>query len=283
MVRRNIAICLAIIIFAVAGFVIMFNYGNPLSEMWAKNAAKERIAKKYPKKDFYITGVFYNKEKDSYDVDIASSSSEDSYFTMSFDRKGKFIKENYDNITDKKNTVVRLDGKYQEKLQKALADDKNVSYYFENCLADFIMDTDKFETYEKEMKKHAAKQSSLVIDKKYDVSSMGKKHGHIVVTAVYKETSNKGIGKLLLKIKEHLDKKNFGFKFKDLSIIDDTAGGEKDDGKTLNLYCIPYEKIKKKGIEDVVKKAAKIASKEDAEEIDEGEDQEEAEVEEFVD
>ena len=45
----------------------------------------------------------------------------------------------------------------------------------------------------------------------------------------------------------------------------------------------PYEKIKKKGIEDVVKKAAKIASKEDAEEIDEGEDQEEAEVEEFVD
>ena len=35
MVRRNIAICLAIIIFAVAGFVIMFNYGNPLSEMWA--------------------------------------------------------------------------------------------------------------------------------------------------------------------------------------------------------------------------------------------------------
>ena len=65
MVRRNIAICLAIIIFAVAGFVIMFNYGNPLSEMWAKNAAKERIAKKYPKKDFYITGVFYNKEKEN--------------------------------------------------------------------------------------------------------------------------------------------------------------------------------------------------------------------------
>ena len=133
------------------------------------------------------------------------------------------------------------------------------------------------------MKKHAAKQSSLVIDKKYDVSSMGKKHGHIVVTAVYKETSNKGIGKLLLKIKEHLDKKNFGFKFMDLSIIDDTTSGEKDDNKTLNFYCIPYEKIKKKGIEDVVKKAAKIASKEDAEEIDEGEDQEEAEVEEFVD
>lgn len=283
MVRRNIAICLAIIIFAVAGFVIMFNYGNPLSEMWAKNAAKERVAKKYPKKGFHITGVFYNKEKDSYDVDMASSSSEDSYFTMSFDRKGKFIRENYDNITDKKNTVIRLDGKYQEKLQRALTDDKKVSYYFENCLANLIMDTDKFEIYEKEMKKYAVKQSSLVIDKQYDISSMGKKHGHIIVTAVYKETSNKEVGKLLLKIKEHLDKKNFGFKFMDLSIIDDTASGEKADDKTLNLYCIPYEKIKKKGIEGVVKKAAKIASEKDAEEIDEGEDKEEEEVEEFVD
>ncbi len=127
-------------------FYILFSFtGNPVTSWVAERAMNRYIAEKYAHlDDLQVHDVNYNFKDGSYSVFVESKTSPDTKFFVYY-RKGEPIQDDYDFfVTDKQNTIFRLEREYSRLAEEILAKELgNPDYEIHVMYTDEIYTTGK--------------------------------------------------------------------------------------------------------------------------------------------
>ena len=180
-ILKVLALVLAIGLIVGIGVFANALVGNPVSKVLATKSANEYIEKTYSDKDFVIEEVNYDFKTGGYYARVTSPTSIDSHFSLSFNLFGKLELDCYDDVTTGWNTAMRLEDDYRNAV-KAVTESKAFSekYFIAYgeipfALSDYPID--------EETPEYAFSSEDVVLDKIYDISEVGAKHGKLVLYA----------------------------------------------------------------------------------------------------
>ena len=185
MKKRTLKIIAAVTAFVILGGLGWFAnamVGNPVSKMLAARAAEKYLEETYAGTDFYIERIAYSFKDGSYHAFVKSPTSIDTEFSLSITMLGEIRLDTYEDVLDGFNTARRLDGEY-----RALTDT-----IFENPSFPYGCDIGfgTLEIYPEEalhdpnandVPAYAINQSTLILDKIYDIRELGRQAGHLIV------------------------------------------------------------------------------------------------------
>lgn len=243
--------------------------GNPISKTIANNTAKEYLAENCSNMKLNVSDAYYNFKTGSYDVEIKSPTSKDTYFYLSISPFGKITYDSYESdVVDRYNTFNRINESYSSKVEKVF-DSKDFPYeseiYFgeiidiENLKENLEINKDNGLTYPI----YGIDGKKLELDKDYDMYKMGKKAGHIVFYAEDDEVTVKKASEILLNIKNIFDKENIPFYAIDFTLENprNEEGTPNSDDTSIRIEHFLYEDIYEENLEQRISKAEKDLKK----------------------
>ena len=247
---KIIAIVLAVVIVGVTGFFANAIFGNPVSKALAKHTAEKHISEVYPDTDFEIENVIYDFKVSAYYVNIISPTSKDSYFDITCNFFGKLLYDSYeDRVPSGENTARRLDNTYDDAVREVLQG-SDFPYECEIGFGDVMFNTEDFEA-SSDTPNHAVISETLELDKSYDMKEIGSKAGQLCVYLNAEETTEEQMAKVLLDLKNAMDKAGVTFCSVDCQL-------ENNDAETwLEVRNFLYSDIYEEDLIERVKKSVK--------------------------
>ena len=239
--------------------------GNPISKTIANNTAKEYVAENYSNMKLNVSDAYYNFKTGSYDVEIKSPTSKDTYFYLSISPFGKITYDSYESdVVDRYNTFNRINESYSSKVEKVF-DSKDFPYESEIYFGE-IIDKEGLVVSESEeytYPVYGLDIKKLEIDKDYDMYEMGKKAGHIVFYAEDDEVTVKKASEILLNIKNIFDKENIPFYAIDFTLEKprNEEGTPNSDDTSIIVEHFLYEDIYEENLDQRISKAQKDLKK----------------------
>lgn len=239
--------------------------GNPISKTIANNTSKEYISENYSNMKLNVSDAYYNFKTGSYDVEIKSPTSKDTYFYLSISPFGKITYDSYESdVVDRYNTFNRIDESYSSKVEKVF-DSKDFPYESEIYFGEIIdregLVVSEFEEYTYPV--YGLDIKKLELDKDYDMYEMSKKAGHIVFYAEDDEVTVKKASEILLNIKNIFDKENIPFYAIDFTLEKprNEEGTPNSDDTSIIVEHFLYEDIYEENLEQRISKAEKDLKK----------------------
>lgn len=258
MKKQTKLLLLAVGIVFVGGGLFLVNgfFGNPVSKMLAKNSAENYISENDSERDFVIDNVFYNFKDGYYHAKIKSTSSIDTYFTLSFS-KNKLMYNSYeDDVLSGWNTYQRINSEYSEMVERVFRSANfplvsNIDYGMIELLDSNALDGSNTPSY-------GVKLGELELDKKYDIKQLAKTTGHIVYYAEDDEISFARASELLMILKESLDHADVPFYAIDFVLEKPrtVSGTPNEDTSSIHTAHFLYSDIYKEGLAERLEKSS---------------------------
>jgi len=180
-------------------------YGNPIAKKEAERKSQVYLDKLFGDRDLYIEDISYSMYSSSYDVQVKSRSSVDTWFELVW-RDGELIHESYEyRVLDKRNTADRINREYEEKAEKAL---KLLNLEYDVMLEHGQIE---FAGESREVPEYALQQKELVLDGSYDVMELGAQAGHLSVWIRDAEVTEERTAEILLDIRKTMEEQGIQF------------------------------------------------------------------------
>lgn len=232
--------------------------GNPISKMLATNTAKKHLAETYPDTDYYIERIAFNFKSTNYYAHIKSPTSIDTEFTLYISMLGELTLDTYDDVVNGFNTARRVDTEYRE-LVDTIFEHPNFPYSGRIGYGTLEIYPDEFIGNEEndEFPSYSIAQSSLVLDKIYDIRELGRQAGHIIIYVEGDTVSIEKTAEMMLDIKSYFDDANIPFVAMDFTLqyMKSEDGSRPDE--EVHVKDFPYEDIYPEGMLDRVFEADK--------------------------
>lgn len=232
--------------------------GNPVSKMLATNTAKKHLAETYPDTDYYIERIAFNFKSTNYYVHIKSPTSIDTEFTLYISMLGDLTLDTYDDVVNGFNTARRVDTEYRE-LVDTIFEHPNFPYSGRIGYGTLEIYPDEFIGNEEndEFPSYSIAQSSLELDKIYDIRELGRQAGHIIIYVEGDTVSIEKTAEMILDIKSYFDDANIPFVAMDFTLqyMKSEDGSRPDE--EIHVKDFPYEDIYPEGMYDRVFEADK--------------------------
>ena len=189
--------------------VVLFGIGRKIADTdffsceKAEKAAQKYLSKYHPGSDYEISSSGYDDKDEYYWVTITSPSSQDSRFSLHYDRKGKLEYNSYENsVTKRVNVATRLSIEYDSAVEAALEpaapwDDFRVVGYLYYRTSDVSVDEPYYLITD-----------GLELDASYDLTEIGGKHGYLWVhvdVETAEEATLEELAAILLYVRQTLD------------------------------------------------------------------------------
>ena len=213
--------------------------GNPISYLMVKQHSREYIREKYPAELQLQLGDIYHDwyNGGGYDIEVTSPVSQDTRFSLSYDRLGRLNWDSYEmSVASGNSTLSRLYTEYAVLVDAALGD------MIGNNICKPSLSAIDIYSGEPVPLPQGIDQAALVLDAEYDVAVLGKEYGYLSLD-IYDTAENISVEKAaeyLLKIKTAMDEAEVGFYSIDLFMIEQDT---KDSEKSLLLNGITYEDL----------------------------------------
>lgn len=232
--------------------------GNPISKMLATNTAKKHLAETYPDTDYYIEKIAFNFKSTNYYAHIKSPTSIDTEFTLYISMLGELTLDTYDDVVNGFNTARRVDTEYRE-LVDTIFEHPNFPYSGRIGYGTLEIYPDEFIENEEndEFPSYSIAQSSLELDKIYDIRELARQAGHIIIYIENDTVSIEKTAEMMLDIKSYFDDANIPFVAMDFTLqyMKSEDGSRPDE--EVHVKDFPYEDIYPEGMLDRVFEADK--------------------------
>lgn len=260
--KKSVKVLSGITAFVLIGGILWFAngiIGNPISKALANNTAKKYVSENYSDMEIEISDVSYNFKDGNYHVDVKSTTSKDTYFTLSLSYLGKLQYDSYeDDVVKKFNTYRRLNELYWDKVENIF---ENKDFPYENDLAfgeiKEMPSEDLDGLYSDFGPVYGLNLSELELDKNYDINEIGRKAGHININVQDEDISIKRASEILLDIKNILNDKGISFYAIDFTLEKPREEDEKvnPNDESINIQEFLYTDIYEKGLEKRIEKS----------------------------
>ncbi|MBQ6845228.1 MAG: hypothetical protein IJO60_11420 [Agathobacter sp.] len=236
--------------------------GNPVSKMLATNTAKKYLAETYSETDFYIERITYSFKDSNYHAFIKSPSSIDTEFSLTISMFGKLKLDTYDDVLNGFNTAIRVDTEYR-KLVDTIFEHPNFPYSGRIGYGTLEIYPDEFIEIEEnyDIPSYSIAQSSLELDKIYDIRELGRQAGHIIIYVESDTVSIEKTAEMMLDIKSYFDEANIPFVAMDFTLqYMKSEDGTRPD-EEIHVKNFHYEDIYVEGMNDRVLEAHNALTK----------------------
>ena len=260
--KKSVKVLSGITAFVLIGGILWFAngiIGNPISKALANNTAKKYVSENYSDMEIEISDVSYNFKDGNYHVDVKSTTSKDTYFTLSLSSLGKLQYDSYeDDVVKKFNTYRRLNELYWNKVENIFG---SKDFPYENDLAfgeiKEMPSEDLDGLYSDFGPVYGLNLSELELDKNYDINEIGRKAGHININVQDEDVSIKRANEILLDIKNILNDKGISFYAIDFTLEKPREEDEKvnPNDESINIQEFLYTDIYEKGLEKRIEKS----------------------------
>lgn len=250
-------------------FCFLFAFlGNPVSWTVARINASRYLDQNCRETDFRITKVQYNFKTSGYYAHISAPSSRDRYFTVYFDGWGQYKNDTYSDITERYTTLSRLNEQYRE-LVKGIFPygggnfDVSIGYgeLRESGLYEMHSYIDKSgnTVHYTLNKEYGLDRSQLKLDKEYDIQSLGKEYGHIVLYIHDPEISIEQASHLLLEVRQYADAQSVPFHAIDFHLCEPRTEDGQYNGEEITLFDFLYTDITEANLTELIREHWTIA------------------------
>lgn len=232
--------------------------GNPVSKLLAARAAEKHLEETYAGTDYYIERIAYSFKDGKYHAFVKSPSSMDTEFSLTITMLGELRLDTYGDVVEGFNTARRLEQEYR-KLTDTVFDSPSFLY---SCDIGF----GRLEIYPQEafddpnvddIPPYAINQSTLVLDKIYDIRELGRQAGHLIIYVESDTVTVEKAAEIMLEIKAVFDEAGVPFVAMDFTLqYPIPEGGQRPD-EEVRVDGFPYDAIYEGGMIDRVKEADK--------------------------
>lgn len=195
MKKQLLTILTTVLLLAAAWFLDAF-LGNPVSALLVRRNARNYMESTYP--ELRIEDVRYSFKDGKYHAFVVSDSSQDTHFTLYYNRLGQLTADTYeDYVANGWNTVRRLEAAYQQQTDPIL---KSLPYHVTIgfCQLNYLFPE------ESASEVPALRLSELVPDKDYDISQLGEEYGQLILYLTVEDISPEAAADILLTLDRHL-------------------------------------------------------------------------------
>ena len=261
MKKKTLKIIAAVTAFAILAGIAWFAnamVGNPISKLLAERAAEKHLEDTYAGTDYYIERIAYSFKDGNYHVFIKSHSSIDTSFSLTFTMLGKLRLDTFDSVLDGFNTARRLEEDYR-KLTDAVFENPAFPY---TCHISYgtleIYPQEAFDDPNvDDIPSYAINQSTLVLDKIYDIRELGRQVGHLVIYVESETVTVEKAAEIMLRIKDIFDNAGIPFAAMDFTLwYPRPEEGQRPDGE-VSVDDYPYGAIYEDGMTERVQEADK--------------------------
>ncbi|MGO3751670.1 MAG: hypothetical protein ACTJGH_02760 [Peptoniphilaceae bacterium] len=256
--KKRTKIIAGITAFILIGIVLWFAnglVGNPFSKIIASRNAKQYIKETYPGMELEVKDATYNFKNGRYHVNVKSPTSIDTHFSLDISPTGEVVYDSYnDYVSEKFNTWNRVNMEYRKIVENVLdADD----FTYESDIGYGKLKLKEKGSVESIGEVYGLSLDELEIDRKYDISKLAKKSGHIVFYTKDEKVDAKRAGEILLDIKRVFDENKVPFYTISFTLEERTDGDDKSlDGERFEIKEFLYEDIYEEGLLERLKKAS---------------------------
>lgn len=233
-------------------YIAVVLFGNPVSAILTHNGSQQYLEEHFADTDFQISKTGYNFKTGSYYAFIASPSSQDSYFTVSFDGWGRYRYDTYENVINRTTTLSRLDTQYHELVDSGLSEEGtpfDISIVFGELkvagtqeIFSYTDTNGDTKTYTIE-KDYGLDRSNLELDREYDILALGHEAGRIVLYIHDEEVTTERAAALLLEVKAYLDLQGIPFHAINFNLCAPRNEQGQLIGEQITLFDFLYEDI----------------------------------------
>ena len=239
---KIVAIVLVAAIVAAALLIAHSLLGSPISYALASATAAKHLDDNYRDTDYVTDRIIYNFKDGSYYTHIISPSSTDGSFSIRVSALGELIGDDYEwRVTEHGNLTSRLDAEYRDLVDGLILSEE---YPYRVSIGYGTLEFDKEEG--EEPARDALDRSELVNDATYDVRSIGKTNGVLVLYIDTDSVSPETASEILLRTRELMDARGVGFYSVDLVLehppYDDEAPYDRPNGE-IHLRGFLYADI----------------------------------------
>ena len=230
--------------------------GNPVSKMLATNTAKKHLAENYSDTDYYIEKIAFNFKSTNYYVHIKSPTSIDTEFTLYISMFGELTLDTYEDVENGFNTARRVDTEYRE-LVDTIFEHPSFPYSGRIGYGTLEIYPDEFIGIEEnyDIPSYSIPQSSLELDKIYDIHELGRQAGHIIIYVEGDTVSIEKASEMMLDIKSYFDDANIPFVAMDFTLqYMKSEDGTRPD-EEIHVKNFSYEDTYPEGMMDRVLEA----------------------------
>lgn len=258
MMRRKIWIlllCAALILAVGAGGNAVF--GNPVSKRQSQKAVENYLKATYPGEPFSVHSISYSSKSTTYDAEIRSAASADTYFTICVRTDGEIVYDTYgEAVTSKNNTVERLSSAYSDWAVPVVRG-LNLQYTFDYTGA-YIQVTPLEESPHEAVPEFAVPREELEIDGQYDIKAMAEKAGVLEIFAIDETVSEENAARMLLSIRKVMDEAGIPFRAVNFTLRQppDDYDAPNLDGK-IYLENFPYDQLAQEDLAQRIADAAR--------------------------
>ena len=254
--KKYMKIIGSILLFGVIAGLLWFcnvMLGNPVSHALAAKAAKVFLADQFSGTDYQIERITYSFKDGAYHAFIASPTSIDGDFSVSFTMLGKYRWDSYASVLDGFNTAQRLNSEYR-KLTDTVLNDPSLPY--DNTQIYSIM-FGELEIYPREafedpnvtdVPEYALIQEDLEINGIYDVKELGAKAGHLVLYVDNETVSVEETARIILDFKTRFDEAGIPFYAMDFVLRHPRTEDGNSNNEEIRINDFLYEDIYEDGL-----------------------------------
>ena len=254
--QKILAAIMAFVILGGLGWFANALVGNPVSKMLAAKAAEKHLEETYAGTDFYIERIAYSFKDGSYHAFVKSPSSIDTEFSLRITMLGEVYFDTYDSVLECFTTASRLEQEY-----RALTD-----IIFENPSFPYTchISYGSLEIYSEEalndpnvndIPAYAINQSTLILDKIYDIRELGRQAGHLIIYVESDTVTIEKAAEIMLDIKAIFDDAGVPFAAMDFNLWYPRAEDETRPDGEVSVDGFQYDAIYEDGMIERVEEA----------------------------
>ena len=261
MKKKTLKIIAAVTAFAILAGIAWFAnamVGNPISKLLAERAAEKHLEDTYAGTDYYIERIAYSFKDGNYHVFIKSHSSIDTSFSLTFTMLGKLRLDTFDSVLDGFNTARRLEEEYRTLTDSVF---ENPAFPYTCHISYGTLEIYPQEAFDDpnvdDIPSYAINQSTLVLDKIYDIRDLGRQAGHLIIYVESDTVTVEKAAEIMLHIKAIFENAGIPFAAMDFTLwYPGPEEGQRPDGE-VSIADFPYDAIYKDGMTERVDEADK--------------------------
>lgn len=255
---KTAAFCLSLVLILGVIYITDFLTGYPVSYFIVKNAACEYIEENYPDTDFTACKPDYSLKLGGFSVAVKSPSSPDSYFSLSYSKRGELKYSTYEeSIVEKGTTASRLSEEYKN-LSRNVFESSNFPFeaHFSGDFTEAISGGKQIRE-EPGIYPHKWNTKELVLDKAYNISDLSSEYGTVYLNVTSDDVSIKTASEALLKLKEIMESAQLPFKSAELWVLSKEQDQYENPKEKLHILNFGWDEIYEENMEQRVDNAIK--------------------------
>lgn len=208
--KKKVLAVLAVLLAAALLYVGDMFLGNPVSRLLVKSHSEKYLREQYPEELQLELGDIYHDwySGGGYEIDVSSPVSEDTAFTLHYDRLGRFSQDTYEmHVSSGNTTLVRLEQEYEAQVSDALTG------LWDNVI--WKSGLSALSPYSGEPVPLAVgiDPAQLILDGEYDVAQLGNVYGYLSIN-IYEASqpiTSETAADYLRELKEAMEEAGVGF------------------------------------------------------------------------